>query len=67
MVRDHNHRAACRDSRLICGAHAQFDPHLGQQILKPKTFTWSMRAMVEIPYFPDRGKLSSEAGKIGHA
>jgi hypothetical protein len=46
MVGDDNNGPGCRDSRLIVWSHAQFNPHLGQQILQPEALSRTMRAPV---------------------
>jgi hypothetical protein len=67
MVRDGDYWSACRNSRLIPGSDTKLDPHFGQQILEPETFSRALRTLVQTSYSPDRSQLSGESGELGDA
>jgi len=67
MIRHYHHRTACRNPRLIVGAHAQSDSHLGEQGFQAKSIGRSLHSAVQIPDFTDTSEFRCQAGELSHA
>src|SRR5215467_12253556 len=67
MVRNHNDRTACGDSRLIGGIDAEIDAHFREEALEAKTRRRMLHAPIQVSHLTDRRQLSGEARKLRYA